>query len=296
MKKFALLTFIVGFLISCQPSPHQNSANNNNFSFVFMTDVHVAPERHATEGFLQAIDTINKLAPDFVISGGDNIMDALGQTYGRADSLYNLFEETVKNLTMPIYYTMGNHEVFGLYKDSGVSPDHKEYGKKLYENRLAKRYYSFDHKNWHFIVLDGLGFTENRRYRGFIDSVQVEWLKRDLEKTVKNKPVVISIHIPLLRMLPSKKSGNKMKKSSTIPNAPELRKLFRKYNVQLVLQGHAHIYSDIYEKGIHYIIGGAICGNGWKGAKNGTEEGFLLINVSGENFTTKYIDYGWEVK
>jgi len=41
---------------------------------VFMTDVHVAPERHATEGFLQAIDTINKLAPDFVISGGDNIL------------------------------------------------------------------------------------------------------------------------------------------------------------------------------------------------------------------------------
>jgi len=47
-------------------------------------------------------------------------MDALGQTYGRSDSLYNLYEETIKNLEMPIYHTMGNHEVFGLYERSGI--------------------------------------------------------------------------------------------------------------------------------------------------------------------------------
>ena len=296
MKNLALLIISI-ILISCSQTKKIEVNNDENFSFVFLTDVHYTPDYNAPEGFQQAIDTINKLAPDFVLTGGDNIIDALGQTYSRSDSLFRMFKAATQNFEMPVYYTIGNHDIFGLYVESGISPDHKEYGKKMYENRVAKRYYSFDHKNWHFIVLDGLGFTENRRYCGSVDSVQVEWLKHDLEKTGKNKPVAISIHIPLLRMLPSKKGDkSKMKKSSTIPYSDELRKLFRKYNVRLVLQGHAHIYSDIYEKGIHYIIGGAICGNGWKGPKRGTEEGFLLINVSGENFDWKYVDYGWEVK
>ena len=297
MKKLTLLSLIVAFLISCQPSKKQNLPENDNFSFVFMTDIHVTPERNATEGLLQAIDTINKLAPDFVISGGDNIMDALGQTYGRADSLYNLFEETIKNLTMPIYYTMGNHEVFGLYKNSGVSPDHKEYGKKLYENRLAKRYYSFDFKNWHFIVIDGVGFTDDRHYYGYVDSVQVEWLKQDLEKAGKNKPVAISTHIPLLSVGAQITLGptEPFAKGTVINNANEIRTILEQYNVKLVLQGHLHFLEDINYNGIHYITGGAISSGWWKGPRYGMEEGFLKVDVSGEDFTWEYIDFGWEV-
>ncbi len=297
MKNLTLLTLIVAFLISCQPAEKHNSPEKDNFSFVFMTDIHVTPERNATEGLLQAIDTINKLAPDFVISGGDNIMDALEQTYGRADSLYNLFEETVKNLKMPIYYTMGNHEVFGLYKKSGVSPDHKEYGKKLYENRLTKRYYSFDFKNWHFIVIDGVGFTEDRHYYGYVDSVQVEWLKQDLEKTGKNKPVAISTHIPLLSVGAQITLGptEPFAKSSIINNANEIRTILEQYNVKLVLQGHLHFLEDINYNGIHYITGGAVSSGWWKGPRHGMEEGFLKVDVSGEDFTWEYIDFGWEV-
>ena len=37
------------------------------------------------------------------------------------------------------------------------------------ENRITKRYYSFDYKGWHFIILDGVEVTENRRYRDYID-------------------------------------------------------------------------------------------------------------------------------
>ncbi len=297
MKNLTLLTFIVGILISCQPTKNQSSSTNNNFSFVFMTDIHVEPERNATEGLLQAIDTINKLAPDFVISGGDNIMDALGQTYGRADSLYNLFEATVKNLKMPLYYTMGNHEVFGLYEKSGISPDNKEYGKKMYENRLAKRYYSFDHKNWHFIMLDGIGFTEDRHYYGIVDSVQVEWLKEDLEKVGNDKPVVVSTHIPLLSVGAQISLGptEPFAKSTVINNANEIREILEQYNVKLVLQGHLHFLEDVYYNGIHYVTGGAVSSGWWKGQRLGMEEGFLKIDVSGEDFNWEYIDYGWEV-
>ncbi len=297
MKKLALFILIVGLLGSCNKSTKPEIASDNNFSFVFMTDIHITPERNATEGLLQAIDTINKLAPDFVITGGDNIMDALGQTYDKANSLYNLYEETVENLEMPVYNTMGNHEVFGLYEDSGVSPDHKEYGKKLYENRLAKRYYSFDHKNWHFVVIDGIGFTDDRHYYGFVDSVQVAWLKQDLEKTGKDKPVVISTHIPLLSVGTQIMQGptEPFGKGSIINNANEIRKILEQYNVKLVLQGHLHFLEDINYNGIHYITGGAISSGWWSGSRFGMEEGFIKIDISGEEFEWEYIDFEWEV-
>lgn len=297
MKKLALFTLIIGFLISCQPTKKQSLPDSNNFSFVFMTDIHLEPERRATEGLLQAIDTINKLNPDFVLTGGDNIMDALGQKQSRADSLYSLFKTTIKNLKMPVYYTLGNHEVFGLYKESGISPDNKMYGKKMYEKRLGKRYYSFDHKNWHFIVLDGIGITPDRHYYGIVDSVQVEWLKNDLQKTGKDKPVAIVIHIPLITIHTQIMQGPTvgLARSSVITNAHEIISILEQYKVKLVLQGHAHFLEDIYYNGIHYITGGAVSAVAWRGTRPGLEEGFVQINISGEDFSWKYIDYGWDV-
>ncbi len=293
MKKMTFFIAVISLLFACTTGQKKNE---NNFSFVFMTDIHVEPERHATEGLLQAIDTINKLAPDFVLTGGDNIMDALGQSWERSDSLYNLFEKTIGNLKMPVHSTMGNHEVFGLYKQSGISPDDPYYGKKLYEEQIAKRYYSFDYKNWHFIVLDGIGITGDRHYYGFVDSIQVEWLKQDLEKVGKNTPVAVSVHIPLLSIGEQIMTGPTaaFSQSSIITNANEVRKLLEQYNVKLVLQGHLHFLEDINYNGIHYITGGAVCSNWWQGTRYGMQEGFVKIDVSGDDFTWKYIDFGWD--
>lgn len=111
----------------------------DSFRFVFMTDIHVQPELRGAEGFESAIDYVNRLNPKpaFILTGGDLIMDALGQTYGRADSLYILFQQNIKKFQLPIYHCIGNHEVFGLYARSGVNPDHPEYGKKMFMNRLV---------------------------------------------------------------------------------------------------------------------------------------------------------------
>ena len=298
MKNLVLL-FVFSLLITaCNTSTNQTkpAGSENVFSFVFMTDMHITNERHATEGFLQAVDTINSLEPDFVLTGGDNIMDALAQSYGRSDSLYKMYEEAAEKLEMPVYTTMGNHEVFGLYEKSGVSLTHEEYGKKLYENRLAKRYYSFDHKNWHFVILDGIGFTEDRQYYGFVDEEQLEWLKNDLAKTRKETPVVVSIHIPLLSVGAQIMQGptEGLGQGSVITNAHDVIDILEQYNTKLVLQGHLHFLEDINYNGIHYITGGALSAQWWNGPRNGMEEGFLKIDVSGDDFSWKYVDFGWD--
>lgn len=159
-KTIIVLATLALFITGCQ-SP-QTSRNENSFNFIFATDIHIQPEKNATKGFLQAIDTINKLKPDFVITGGDLIMDALGQSYPRADSLYKLYVETSQKITSPVYNTMGNHEIYGIYQNSGADPTHPEYGEKMFERRLGKSYYDFNHKGWKFMVLNSVEDTKKK--------------------------------------------------------------------------------------------------------------------------------------
>lgn len=119
MKEKRFLTekiIILILLLSLSLASCTKRSKPTEFKFVFMTDIHLTPERNAVPGFMQAINTINGLHPDFVISGGDLIMDALKQRYSAADSLYNLYTGIAKNLSMPLYNTMGNHEIYGILR------------------------------------------------------------------------------------------------------------------------------------------------------------------------------------
>lgn len=57
------------------------------FSVAFMTDIHLQPERNAVEGFTMALEAANDLKPDFIMTGGDLVVDALAADYERASSL-----------------------------------------------------------------------------------------------------------------------------------------------------------------------------------------------------------------
>jgi 3',5'-cyclic AMP phosphodiesterase CpdA len=262
-----------------------------------MTDIHVEYGRRADAGFRHAIRQVNALEPDFVITGGDLIMDALGQTYSRADSLYNLFQEIEKEFTMPVHHTMGNHEMFGVYTSSGVSPDHPDYGKTLFMKRLnnGKRYRSFDHEGWHFILLDGVAITPERTYIGEIDTEQLEWLASDLEGVGKETPVVMSVHIPFFTMFTQIREGALARSSPglVIGNAKEVWELIEPYNVRLVLQGHLHVVEELVWKGTHFVTGGAVSGAWWTGSNFGFAEGFVVVDVKGDQFTWTYQETGW---
>jgi len=295
------LSFLISILfISACNSPQRKVVTKDEveFDFVFMTDIHLQPEKNAVEGFNQAIDTVNKINPDFVITGGDLVMDVLGQSFERSDMLFDLYQKSQERFNMPVYNSMGNHEIFGIYEESGIEKDHPEYGEKMFENRIGKRYYSFDHKGWHFIILDGIEDTGESSYIGKIDSVQMNWIKSDLEKLNVETPIVVSVHIPFITAVTQLEKGSlePNKKTTVVTNSKEVLELFDPYNLKLVLQGHLHFLEDIYAKGTHFITGGAVSSAWWSGAYNGMEEGFLLIKVKGDDFEWEYVDYGWEVE
>lgn len=297
-KTFFILLYSF-LLFSFQIRPQAVTENEqNSFTFVFCTDIHVQPERNAVQGFTQAIDTINKLQPAFVLTGGDLIMDALGQTYGRADSLYNLYQEIIKKFQMPVHNTMGNHEIYGIYSKSGADPSHPEYGEKMFEKRLGKSYYSLDYGGWKFIVLNSIEDTKKSGYIGLIDNNQIDWIKEELAKTDSKTPIVISTHIPFMTIFAQKYESSTTPNDSAlvVVNSKEVLDLFKGYNLKLVLQGHLHTVEDIYVDGVHFITGGSIAAAWWKGPNLDFEEGFMLVTVKGDDFDWKYIDYGWQVE
>ena len=291
-----ILLSIFSILIILPACSNQQN-NEQEFSFLFMTDIHVQPERQAMEGFEMAIEKANALKPDFVITGGDLIMDALVQPESRADSLYDIYVDLAKNFTMPVYNTIGNHEMFGVYESSGVRPDHPAFGKKMFEDKIGKTYNAFTYKGWRFYTLNSIGIAEDRTYFGHIDKEQIEWLKNDLQQVDKNTPICISVHIPFYtiqtQILTGPLAPNTM--GGVITNGEEVLKVFKDYKLKLVLQGHLHFLEDLYANGVHFITGGAVCAKWWEGPRNGMEEGFLQIHVNGDHFTWEYIDYGWEV-
>ena len=293
----SILLFILLLSFSCD-----SSRGKETFRFVFMTDIHIQPERNAVEGFRTAIAHVNGLnpRPEFIIIGGDLMMDAADKDFTRADSLYNLFAETARSFQMPVHACIGNNDLLGLNPKSGVDNSHPEFGKNIFVNRIAegRTYRSFDHGTWHFILLDPIKTVPDGEYTGEIDSVQLRWLEEDLKKVGTEKPVVLALHIPLytatFQFVRGPLTANTPQ--TVVINALDVQKICQPYNVRLVLQGHLHVVEEIVWKGTHYITGGAVCGAWWRGPMQGFHEGFVVMDVKGDDFTWDYETYGWRAE
>jgi len=287
---FSLFILCLFIFSSCQ-------SKEERFTFAFLTDIHVQPELHADEGFLQAVNAVNELEPDFVLTGGDLVMDSMAQPYERACMLYDMYKNISGKFEMPVYNTIGNHENFGVGERNVVDASHPEFGKKMYQKRIGELYYSFDHKGWHFMVLDSIGLPPDSSYVGLVGEDQMEWISQDLQSVSKETPIVISTHIPLVTAYPMF-SGNPVGdeiNSLVVNGAHEVLELFKEHNLKLVLQGHLHIIEDVSIGGIRFITAGAVCADWWEGARDGMEEGFVLVSIKGDTFEWEYVDFGWDL-
>ncbi len=273
------------------------------FSFLHFSDVHVQPEKGAAEGFLMAIEKMNSLRPDFVISGGDLVMDTLEADEQRAVMLYDLYIDCRKKFTVPVYDVMGNHEVFGLFVPDKVSLNHPEWGKEMFKKRIGNgaTYRSFNHKGVHFVLLDSIGIEKEEdspasRYIGEIGSEQMAWLRNDLAGIESGMPVIAVAHIPLFSLYEQIISGPtaQWSRSGVITDGKELYDLLVQYNFLGFLEGHIHVNELYRYKGANIIDTAAICGAWWNGPHDGHPEGFNLVHVFENEIETEYISYGWD--
>jgi 3',5'-cyclic AMP phosphodiesterase CpdA len=292
------LILVTAFILTGALSPSARAAEKDSFRFVFMTDIHVMPERRGAEGFAAAIERVNEIGPDFVITGGDLIYDALETSYERADSLYDLYISMCGSFRMPVHHTIGNHEVYGLYHSSGADPAHPEFGRAMFARRLGggSSSSSFDFGGWHFILLDTIGFTGVRSYYGHVSRETLEWLAADLEKVDPGTPIVVSVHIPLVSpsIIADYSFQEGIPNNLMVTNGPDVLDLFEGHDLRLVLQGHLHIVEQAQVGATKFVTGGAVSGAWWKGPYRGFKEGFLVVDVTGGEISYHYEGYGWE--
>ena len=192
---------------------------------------------------------------DFVVMLGDNI-------YGghRPVDFQRKFEQPFKPLLdagVKFYASLGNHD------DPDVERLYKPF------NMSGKRYYSFNKGNVAFFVLDS----------NYMDPEQLRWLQAELEQSTKKWKIAF-FHHPLFNA--GKHHGPDLDlRSQLVP-------LFLKYNVNVVLSGHEHVYERLRpENGIYYFV----LGNSGKLMRNDvgtsdqverqldTERSFMIMEV-----------------
>jgi 3',5'-cyclic AMP phosphodiesterase CpdA len=263
------------------------AAASQDFSFVHLTDTHIQPELHATEGCRMAFDKVNKLRPDFIIHGGDLVFDAAAVPELRAKQVYSLFEETRKRLEPKVHYLIGNHDI------CHVGPDART-GKAMFQDHIGKRYYSFEHKGWKFIALDSINTIDAPKgFTGKIDEEQLAWLKTELEGTPKTQPLVVATHIPLSTGFLQFSELPVTPEMLVVTNSRDVLNMLWPYNLKAVLQGHTHIREIVNYNGCQFITSGAVCGNWWKGIRMGHPEGFAVLTVKNGQISWRYETYGF---
>lgn len=265
------------------------------FSFIHFTDLHIQPELHAADGVAKCVARMNAQKPDFAICGGDLVFDAAEVAYPRAKQVFDLYEETLKPFHSKVYAVPGNHDVFGISSKSGIAPTDPHYGKRIFEDRIGPLFSSFDHKGWHFVLLDSIAPGKNGRdFVGGIDAAQLEWLRADLKRMKPGTPLVVATHVPLVSgVLQLVADPWKTAETYMVGNSREVLEILWPYQPKVVLQGHTHIRETVTYNGCRFITSGAVCGNWWKGAREGHPEGFAVLTVRGDQIDWRYETYGF---
>ncbi|HJU75276.1 MAG TPA: metallophosphoesterase [Gemmatimonadaceae bacterium] len=170
------------------------------FSFIHASDTHIANESVPRVRRLKAL--VDSLRPAFLLISGDLVRDALRVTETEARGYYDLLLRELQTFTVPVYTVPGNHEIFGIERHrSLVSPTHPMYGKRMYRSLLGPDYYSFEFGGIHFMGLNTVDY-DDLWYYGHVDSLQLDWIKRDVARLPREMPVVTFNHIPFVSASP----------------------------------------------------------------------------------------------
>ena len=259
------------------------------FRFAFMTDMHLGFSDEANILPLRiAVDSALRRGVDFILAGGDNIDIDNQKDSVECVRRYERFSEFVRTQKVPVYPAIGNHDRYWL---SGAHSPLANTG--MWRKYIGDPYYSFDHKGWHFIVLNTAEPGGNTPYR--VGPEQQKWLREDLAATAVHTPIVVVAHVPFFSLYYPALEG-RYTDTDIFANFKEILDMFDRHNLKLVLQGHQHLYEEIRVLGVQFITGGAVSAGWWGGAFHGTEEGFLLVEVEGDDFRWEYVDYGWEAQ
>ena len=194
--------------------------NPKNFQFAIVTD---RTGGHREGVFASAVEKINTLMPEFVMSVGD-LVEGTNDTAILAEQ-WKEFNHIIGNLKVPFFYLPGNHDV-----NRGAGP------KRAYWNQLfGHTYYHYVYKDVLFLAMDS-----NEGQGEQFSSEQLTYFKQALEENKHVRWTLVFMHHPLWTYDHDSNFG-------------ALEKMLEGRNYT-VFAGHQHTYRHFQRKNTNYYI------------------------------------------
>jgi serine/threonine-protein phosphatase CPPED1 len=266
LSEMVFEVFAAPQMTSVVPSRNKNSLQG--FTFAVVGDNQPKGVFGQPEVLKKIISEINRSGVDFTVHLGDRISGNKDVNVVRKQ--YEEYLGVVKKLNVPIYYTIGNHEI---EKVRGNEEIHKDL--------FGPLYYSFVHKGCLFIVLN----TESVGNEGAIEGKQLLWLKEEIEKGKDSSYIFVFFHRPLFSVLHRNKDDIHY---ISREHRDEIAGLFKKYSVSAVFAGHEHLYHSGIHNGLLQVVSGG-GGAPFHFYPEGNFHHFLLVRVTEESATIRCI-------
>ncbi len=267
----------------------------------FITDMHVTPNYPNSLKVLDdTIAGLNQRASslDIVINGGDTVYDILYEPKDKSEMQWAAVTEAFEKCTLPIYHTIGNHDIWGWGLDK-INPSEPGYGKQMPLDKLNMQnpYYSFTKENWKYIILDNCQKKE-LGYKIGLDKPQISWLANELS-TAKEDNICIVSHAPLLSACYQmftvfSEDGKRVILDDELlvnKDFDSIDALIHHPKVKICLSGHLHMKEDLRYKNTRYISFNALSGAKWEGDFMGFAKAYALIDFYNDGTFDYRLEY-----
>ena len=202
---------------------------DDNFSFIYVADQQVDSIESLKSNYTlkQAISKIK--SSEFMLNAGDVINDVKNK------------KEWIGNLPFSVYgnttaiHTTGNHDYSYKGEQPNVLKNHFYYDVPTGIDSQKGIYYSLNYGNAHITVLN-----TNSHWFDKLDETQLEWLKNDLESSHATFKIVL-MHRGVYTTGP-----HYYHYQDILSLTNQLTSVMADYGVDLVIQGHDHVYAVSY--------------------------------------------------
>jgi len=272
---------------------------NPRLRLVFFTDIHARTEWETPQAMARAAKAINACKPDLVIAGGDLITDGFQSSAETVAPRWDAYMKMHSAIHTAIYPVLGNHDLVAAIPEDGTPASADPRAIYRAKMGLERTWYAFDAGGYRFFILDSVQVTgDELKFEGRISEEQLDWLRGELASLPAQRPLVVVTHLPLLTGFYQATEGATAPapRNRVVVNSGEVLALFEGRNLLAVLQAHLHVNERVWWRGTTFITGGAICAKWWRGPWHGTEEGFGVLTLEGNQVGWEYVDYGWEAR